>query len=58
MCKGPESSQELDIFKELKQDQVSCSILSKWEMAGLDLGEIRRGQIVLGLAGHSNRFVF
>lgn len=36
MCKGPESSQELDIFKELKQDQVSCSILSKWEMAGLD----------------------
>ena len=27
-------------------------------MAGLDLGEICRGQIMLGLAGHNNRFVF
>lgn len=37
---------------------MSWSILSKWEMAGLELGEVCRGQIVLGLVGHSNMFVF
>lgn len=54
----PQVKKGLGILNTLKQHGVSWNMLSNWEMAGLELGEVPRGQIGLGLTGHSNMFMF